>query len=192
MKTNREKYDYYCGQIAEKDAIAITLCVPTPAPTVFYAIRKFEAVPVEVTHITRNRRGFFFERGPCRVSKAMLAEAMKVWSEWESPTLNDIFVHYRQKMDYGTLSGAHPYAKIGASSEMAWSAESLTPEIERRRALYEPRDGHKPCNYCQKQTPEAGMHSATIYYRERGQSCTKVGKYCGQSCAHADQCAHEG
>lgn len=192
MKTNREKYEHYCAEIEAMDRAAIAALIPV-APTHFYEIRNFEAVPVEVTHQTAShRRGIYKHDESDRVTKIEVAVAEKHLAEWTAPTLDTIFVHYKEKRTYGVVSGAHPYSKIDAAVDMAWRAEDLAVKIERRRELYAPRDGHQPCGYCQKQVPEQSLISGRIFYRESGRTREKTGKYCSATCHHYDQCGHEG
>ena len=192
MRTNREKYDFYLVEIRTKDAAAIAALILGGVPTQFFSIKNYAATPIEVTGFSVYRRGIYAHAEDDRVTKDEVATAMKCAAEWVAPTLDEIMVSYKDQCGYGTVTGAHPYGKIESDPMMAWTAEALEPEIERRRALYAPRDGHKPCNYCQKQTPEGDLVSATIYYRERGGSRTKVGQYCSGQCAGNDQCGHEG
>lgn len=192
MKTNRAKYEHYRAEIAAKDAAAIAALIPDGIPAQFFTIKRFDAVPSEVTGVGIYRRGIYAHDESDRVTRAEVELAMKCAEEWAAPSLGEVSVHYREKSEFGTVTGAHPYTKIDGDKNFAWSAEDLEPEIQRRRELYAPRDGHKPCGYCQKQTPEASLISATIYYRDRGRSCTKTGMYCSGTCSHHDQCAHEG
>lgn len=192
MRTNREKYEFYRAQIVAKDAAAIAALIPDGVPTQFYAIKKYAAVPVEVTGAKVYRRGIYAPNADERMTKIDVANAQKCAEEWQAPTIEDVMVHYREVQDYGTVTGAHPYGKIDSDPMMAWTPEELAPEIERRRALYAPREGCKPCQYCRKQHPENELVSAKIFYRDQGGSKTKVGQYCSGTCAGHDQCAHEG
>lgn len=190
--TNREKYESYRAQILAKDAEAIAAILPDGVPSQFYQIRKYEAAPVIITGVGVYHRGIYKPGSDQRMTKADVELAAKAVEEWTAPTLDQVLVHYEYKEEFGRVTGAHPHAKITADPMMAWTAEELAPEIERRKALYAPRDGHKPCDYCRKKTPEAGLKDATIFYRERGQSRTMVRKHCSAHCAYADQCSHEG
>lgn len=191
MQTNREKYEHYCAEIAERDRQAIATLIPV-VPAQFYTIRRFEVVPSEVTHLEVYRHGIYKLGETDRVTRDELTMAKNHLDEWTAPTLDGIQVHYRQKQSYGTVTGAHTYLKIEAATDMAWAAEDLALEIERRRALYAPREGHQPCGYCQKQTPEQSLISGRIFYRESGRTREKTGKYCSAICHHYDQCGHEG
>jgi hypothetical protein len=191
MRTNREKYEYYCAEIEAKDRAAIAALVPV-TPSQFYTIRAYEAVAVEVTGLGVHRSGIYKHDESDRVTKAEVELAARHAAEWVAPTLDTLFVHYRDRQAIGTVTGAHPYSKIEADAGMAWQAENLAPEIERRRALYAPRDGHTACAYCRTQTPTDRLVSRTIYYRDRGGSQTKVGQYCTDQCGYYDQCGHEG
>jgi hypothetical protein len=193
MKTNREKYDYYCGIIDRMDEEAIAGLLPGAMPSQFFTISQYEAKPVAVTGVERGfRRGFYRKDPPTRIMLADVELAKKIAEEWAAPTMDDIYVFYSEKGQYGTASGAHPYSKIGSDPLLAWTAEALAPEIERRRALYAPRDGHQPCAYCRKQTPEGEMVPHTIHYRDRGGLAKKVGQYCSAQCGGYDQMGHEG
>lgn len=192
MKTNREKYDFFCGLIANKDAAAIKVLLPTGVPSQFYAIENFEAAPITVTNVRRMRNGFYVKAAPDRIMTADVAKAQNIADTWAAPTLDDLYVFYSRKRSHGTESGAHPFPKIGMDPMMAWGADFLMPEIERRRALYEPREGNAPCGYCQRQTPVADLIDGKIFYRDRGGSAQKVKKYCSPKCHGNDQCGHEG
>lgn len=192
MRTNREKYEHYCAEIAAKDSVAIAALLPDGVPSQFYTIQGFEAAPSEVSHIGVSRRGIYKHDESDRVSKAEVELAMKYAEEWVAPTLDSIYVHYKKKEAYGSVSGAHPYNKIGADANMAWLADDLAGEIERRRELYAPREGHTACDYCRKQHPTESLVSRKIFYRDQGGSRTKIGKYCCDQCGYNDQCGHEG
>ena len=192
MRTNREKYDHICGQIAAKDQAAITALLPDSVPGQFFTIAQYEAKPIAVTGVQRYRRGFYVKGEEARITKQDLADATSALDGWAMPVLDDLFVHYSYKQTIGTVSGAYTYPKIGADATLAWDAETLSPEIERRRALYAPREGHEPCAYCRKQTPSASMVSHTIYYRNRGGLAQKTGRYCSATCGGYDQMGHEG
>lgn len=191
MRTNREKYEHYCAGIEAGDQQAIAELIPE-VPAQFYIIRNFEAVSVEVTHMGVYRRGLYKHDDSDRITKAEVELAKQCAETWAEPTLDTIFVHYREKQSYGTVTGAHPYNKIETSADMAWKAEDLAAEIERRRELYAPRDGHTACGYCRKQTPTESLVNHMIHYRDQGGSKTKIGKYCSAQCGYHDQCGHEG
>lgn len=192
MRTNREKYDHICSCIKAKDQAAIRAILPAGAPGQFYTIEQYEAKPMGITSISRYRRGFCVKSDESRITKADIETAAAVLSAWAEPLLEEIFVHYSYKQTYGTVSGAHPYSKIEGDVSLAWTAEALLPEIERRRALYAPRDGHEPCTYCRKQTPSEAMVSHTILYRDRGGLARKTCRYCSATCGGYDQMGHEG
>jgi hypothetical protein len=190
-QTNREKYENYRLEIEAKDRQAIAALLPS-VPTQFYTINAYETVAVEVTSVGVYRRGIYQPDESNRMTRDQVALAKKYLDEWAAPTLKDISVHYRHKQAYGTVSGAHRYQKIEEDAGMAWRAEDLADEIERRRMLYAPRDGHTACAYCRKQTPTANLVSHTIHYRDRGGLRKKVGQYCSGQCGYYDQCGHEG
>jgi hypothetical protein len=192
MKTNREKYDHICGQIADKDQAAILALLPDGVPGQFHTIDQYEAKPIAVTGISRYRRGFYVKDAEARIMKKDVEEANAALASWAAPALGDIMVGYSYKQTYGTVSGAHPYPKIGGDVMLAWDAEALLPEIERRRALYAPREGHEPCAYCRKQAPSASMVSGTIIYRDIGGVARKTCRYCSPNCHGNDQMGHEG
>lgn len=192
MRTNREKYDHICGQIAAKDQAAISELLPNGVPAQFHVIEQYEAKPVSVTEVRRYRRGFYVKGADARVTKKDLEEVAAVLEGWGMPAMDDIVVGYSYKQTYGTVSGAHAYPKIGRDAALAWSAEALASEIERRRELYAPREGSEPCAYCRKQAPSASMVSLTIFYRDRGGLAQKIGRYCSATCGGYDQCGHEG
>ncbi|MFK3738973.1 YdaE family protein [Massilia sp. TN1-12] len=192
MKTNREKYDHICGQIAAKDQAAIAALLPDGVPIQFHTIEQYEARPIDVTSVQRHRRGFYIKAGDARVTRQDLQEANAVLDNWTMPALDDLFVFYSYKQTYGIVSGAYPYQKIGGDVTLAWDADALAPEIERRRELYAPREGHEPCAYCRKQTPSASTVSGTIYYRDRGGLAQKTCRYCSPTCHGHDQMGHEG
>lgn len=192
MRTNREKYDHICGQIAAKDQAAINALMPNGVPPVFYTIEKYEAKPIDVTSVSRRRRGSYAKSADARITKRDIEEVDAVLAGWAEPVLDDVMVGYSYKQTYGTVSGAYPYPKIGGDAMLAWDAAALTPEIERRRALYAPREGHEPCAYCRKQTPSASMFSGTIFYRNIGGLARKTCRYCSPTCHGHDQCGHEG
>jgi hypothetical protein len=192
VKTNREKYDYICGQIAAKDQAAIRKLLPDGVPDQFHAIAQYEAKPIAVTNVGRYRRGFYAKGVDARITKRDVEEASATLASWAAPALDDIMVGYSYKQACGTVSGAHPYPKIGGDVTLAWDAEALSPEIERRRELYAEREGHEPCAYCRKQTPSTSMVNHTIYYRDRGGLAQKIGRYCSPTCGGYDQMGHEG
>lgn len=192
MKTNREKYDHICDQIAAKDQAAILALLPDGVPGQFYTIEQYEAKPIAVTNISRHRRGFYVRRVDARITKKDIEEADAVLTGWTSPALDEIMVGYSYKQTYGTVSGAYPYTVIGSKAGLAWTAEALTPEIEFRRDLYAEREGHEPCAYCRKQTPSAAMVSGTILYRDRSGLARKTLRYCSPTCHGSDQMGHEG
>lgn len=192
MRTNREKYDHICGQIVAKDQAAIRELLPAGVPSQFHTIEQYQAKPIPVTGVSRYRRGFYVKNADARITKKDVEEADATLSSWAAPALDEIMVGYSYKQTYGTVSGAHPYPKIGSDHMLAWDAEALIPEIDRRRELYAPREGHEPCAYCRKQTPSSSMVSHTIHYRDRGGLAKKVGRYCSATCGGYDQMGHEG
>jgi hypothetical protein len=192
MRTNREKYEHYCAEIAAKDAEAIAGLFQQGVPARLYKIQNYAAAEVEVTSVGVYRRGIYKHDESDHVTKAEVELAAKHAAEWTAPTLDTILVHYREVQAYGVASGAHPFSKIAAAVDLAWQAEDLSAEIARRRELYAPRDGHTACGYCQKQRPTDKLVSKTIFYRDRGGSRTKVGQYCSDQCGYYDQCGHEG
>ena len=189
--TNREKYEDYCAEIEAKDRAVIAALIPV-APPCFYIIRAFDVVPVEITHLSAEHRGLYKHDESDRVTKAEVELAAKLAVDWVAPTLDTLFVHYIERKESYTVTGAHPYRTIESDDGMAWRAESLVPEIERRRSLYAPREGHTACAYCRIQTPDEKLVSRTIYYRDQGGSKTKVVQYCTSQCGYYDQCGHEG
>lgn len=192
MRTNREKYDHICGQIAAKDQAAIAALLPDGVPSQFHTIEQYEVKPITVTGVKRYRHGFYVKGDDARITRQDLQDASSALDSWAMPALDDLFVHYSYKQTYGVVSGAYPYPKIGADALLAWDAEALSAEIERRRALYAQREGHEPCAYCRKQTPSGSMVSHTIYYRDRGGLAQKIGRYCSRTCGGYDQMGHEG
>lgn len=192
MKTNREKYDHICGQIASKDQAAISELLPNGVPPQFHVIEQYEAKPITVTNVSRHRRGFYVKGADARITKKDIEEADAALASWAAPSLDDIMVGYSYKQTYGTVSGAYAYPKIGGDVMLAWDAAALAPEIERRHALYAPREGHEPCAYCRKQTSSELMVSHTIHYRDRGGLAKKIGRYCSSTCGGYDQMGHEG
>lgn len=192
MRTNREKYDHICDQIAAKDQAAILALLPDGVPGQFYTIEQYEAKPIAVTNVRRHRLGFYVKSADARIMKNDIEEAEAVLTDWADPALVDIMVGYSYKQNYGTVSGAYPYPKIGGDVTLAWDAEALAPEIERRRALYADREGHEPCTYCRKQTPSGSMVNHTIHYRDQGGLKKKTCRYCSPTCGGYDQMGHEG
>lgn len=192
MKTNREKYDHICDQIKARNSAAIRELLPDGVPEQFYAINGYSANPVAVTEVRRHMPGFYVKPADSRIMTKDIDDATAALEAWVKPTLDDIMVHYSEKKTYGNISGAYPYPKIGSDAGMAWTAEALAPEIERRRALYAEREGHDPCTYCRKQTPSGSMVSRTIYYRNRGGLAQKTCRYCSPACGGYDQMGHEG
>lgn len=192
MKTNREKYDHICIEIVAKDQAAINALLPNGVPAQFYTIEQYEAKPVIVTEVRRYRLGFYVKGTDSRIMKKDVEEAGAVLDNWTMPALDDIVIGYSYQQTYGAISGAHAYPKIGGDAMLAWSAEALAPEIERRRELYAPRDGHEPCTYCRKQAPSASMVNHTILYRDRGGLARKTCRYCSPACGGYDQMGHEG
>lgn len=192
MKTNHEKFTYYCGQIKAKDAEAIAALLPDGVPSQFFVIRQYEAKPVAVTGLGVFRRGVYEPSQGDRITKAEVARVQALLESWEAPELADVQIHYREQGVFGTVTGAHKHGKIEEDPIMAWMAEELAPEIARRYAMYSPREGHTACAYCRKQTPDDSMVSRKIFYRGRGGLATKTGKYCSEQCGHHDQCSHEG
>lgn len=191
MKTNREKYEHYCAQIAAGDDQAIAELIPV-MPACFYLIRSFEAVPVEITNFGVYHKGLYKHAESDRIKKSEVELAKQYADAWDEPTFDTIYIYCRDKTSFGTVTGAHPFSKIDATPDMAWKPEDLTAEIERRRELYAPRDGHTACGYCQKQTPTENLVDRMIYYRDQGGSKSKIGKYCSAQCGSHDQCGHEG
>lgn len=192
MKTNREKYDHYCGLIATQDEEAIKALLPDGVPTQFFTIEQYEAKPIIVTGVRRYRPRFYVKPAPDRITKADVEAAKQVAESWAAPTLEEIQVGYSYRQTYGVISGSYQYPDIGRKVGLEWTAEALVPEIERSSTLYAPREGHKPCTYCRKQTPENEMLSGTIFYRDRGGSARKTCLYCSGKCHGYDQCGHEG
>jgi len=192
MRTNREKYNHICSEIAAKDQAAINELLPNGVPSQFHTIEKYEAKQIAVTNVSRYRRGFYVKGADARITKKDIEEADAVLASWVAPALDDIMVGYSYKQSYGTVSGAYPYQKIGGDVTLAWDAETLSPEIERRRALYADREGHEPCTYCRKQTPSSQMVNHTIFYRDQGGLKRKTCRYCSPECGGYDQMGHEG
>lgn len=192
MRTNREKYDHICGQIAAKDQAAIRELLPDGVPSQFHTIEQYVAKPITVTEVRRHRSGFYVKDADDRITKKDVEQAGAALEGWAAPSLGDILVHYSYKQTYGTVSGAHPYPKIGSDVNLAWTAEALASEIQRRRELYAEREGHEPCAYCRKQTLSGSMVSHTIHYRDRGGLAKKTGRYCSATCGGYDQMGHEG
>lgn len=192
MKTNAEKFSYYCGQIKAKDAEAIAALIPGGVPSQFFVIRQYEAKPVTVTGLGVYRRGVYELSARDRITKAEVAQVQAMLESWEAPALADVLIHYREEGGFGTATGAHKHGKIEADPLLAWTAEELAPEIERRYALYSPREGHTACAYCRKQTLDADLVSRKIFYRDISGPSTKTGKYCSDQCGGYDQMGHEG
>lgn len=195
MKTNRDKYEHYRQIIEEKDAAAIAALIPDGAPAQFYRIEEYEAMPTAVTGLSVYHRGIYKPAADERMTKIEVECAKRAAENWATPTFDDILVGFSHKQKYGTVTGAHKYSKMQddpAITSVAWTAEELQPEIERRRALYAPREGCKACDYCRKQTPESEMVKHTIFYRDVGGRATKTGLYCSSQCGGYDQMGHEG
>lgn len=192
MKTNRDKYEHYRQIIEAKDAEAIAVLLPNSLPEQFYRIEGYEAVPTDVTSLGICHLGIYKPFADQRMTKIEVEVAKFAAENWECPTLNSIEVFFSYKQKYGTVTGARSYWDLEADPAIAWSAEELQPEIERRRALYAPREGCKPCQYCQKQTPENDLIPHKIFYRNAGGSATKTGLYCSSQCGGYDQMGHEG
>lgn len=192
MKTNREKYCIYLSLMQTKDAAAIAKLFPNGVPHQLYGVGHFSLRVFDVLHVSRHRNGFY-ELGPDRrITSADVAEVMKYATEWTPPKEDDVLVHYRYSETHGKVQGAFNLKKITPAEGLAWTAQELESEIQRRKALYEPREGHQPCQYCQKQTPIESLVPATITYRSHGGLQKKNGMYCSSACASYDQMGHEG
>lgn len=192
MKTNRDKYEHYRLAIEEKDMAAIAALIPNGVPAQFFRIEEYEAVATVVTGLSVYHRGIYKPAADDRMTKVEVECAKQAAENWMAPTLEEILVGFSYKVKFGNVTGAHKYSKIEADPGLAWSAEELQPEIERRRALYAPREGCKACEYCRKQAPESEMVKHKIFYRDVGGSATKVGLYCSSQCGGYDQMGHEG
>lgn len=190
--TNREQYENYCTMIADRDNGAIAQLLPDGVPAQFYTIKDYEAAPIAVTSVKRYRKGFCKKDEKAKITKVDVDHVMRIAQGWAPPALDDIMIGYSYKQTFGTVSGAYPYSKIGSQPDLAWTAEALGPEIERRRALFAPREGHEPCAYCRIQMPSASMVNHTIYYRDRGGLAQKTCRYCSPACGGYDQMGHEG
>lgn len=192
MKTNRDKYEQYRLVIEEKDTAAIAALIPNGVPSQFYRIEQYEAVPTAVTGLSIYRRGIYKPAADERMTKIEVECAKQCAESWKHPQLSDILVGYEYKQKIGTVRGAHPYSKIEDDPVLAWTFDELQPEIERRRALYAPREGCKACAYCRKQTPESEMVKCKIFYRDICGSATRFGLYCSSQCGGYDQMGSEG
>jgi hypothetical protein len=192
MRTNREKYDLYLSLMKTKDAAAIAKLFPNGVPSQFYGVGHYTLRVFDVLSVSRYRAGFY-ERGPdSRVTSSDVAAVTKYANEWTPPKDDEVLVHYQYSETHGRVQGAYSIKKITPSEGMAWKAEDLEAEIQRRKALYEPREGHQPCQYCGKQQPIDSLVSGTVTYRSHGGLQTKKGMYCSSACASHDQMGHEG
>lgn len=195
MKTNRDKYEHYRQIITNNDAEAISELLPNGVPRQFFQIEAYEAKAITVSGLSVYHRGIYTPDAGEKMTKAEVECAKQAAENWQAPTLDEILVCFLYKQKYGTVTGAHKYSKMQddpAITSVAWTAEELQPEIERRRSLYAPRDGCKACEYCRKQTPEIEMVKHTIFYRDVGGRATKTGLYCSSQCGGYDQMGHEG
>lgn len=192
MRTNRDKYEHYRQIIANNDAEAISGLLPNGVPQQFFQIEEYEAKAIIVSGLSVYHRGIYTPGAGEKMTKAEVECAKQAAENWQAPTLDDILIGYSYKQKYGTVTGAHKYSKMEADPGLAWTAEELTPEIERRRALYAPREGCKACAYCRKQAPESEMVKCKIFYRDIGGSATRVGLYCSAQCGGYDQMGSEG
>ena len=193
MVTNRKKFDDAWHEIDAKDADCIAKMLPNGLPTHIYWIGKFSAKELTVKFARRHYRGIY-RKGPEEKATNKDVEAiLQHLSGWAPPSEDDISIHYEYRETYGLVSGADPLSKINAGETMAWTVEQLQPEIDRRRELYEPREGCAPCQYCGKQNPPTNMIEGTVIYRMNRGLHRKTGMYCkDKPCATHDQMGHEG
>jgi hypothetical protein len=193
MRTNREKYNHYWQEIDAKDAAEIVKLFPNGAPSQFYRLTMYSYEEMAVTRVGRFRQGIHKKDSESRISKGDVADVIGCAEGWTPPTTDEVYVHYEYANSFGRVSGAEKLSKIIAVDGMAWTVEELADEIQRRKALYEPRDGHTPCAYCQKQNPPENMVDGTVIYRTGGGIASKTQKYCkDKPCAGYDQMGHEG
>ena len=99
---------------------------------------------------------------------------------------------YALRKDSGSWSASWKLSDIQESSKMAFSEAELQPELERRRALYELKDGQIHCQYCHKAVDEKSAISYRVISYANYGSRGRLGKYCSRDCANFDQMAHEG
>jgi hypothetical protein len=85
---------------------------------------------------------------------------------------------------------------LALSKTLSFDRDSLISVCEDLRERYAPRDGYKPCSYCNKQVPEAELITGVIISQEVGGSgrCVtrREKRYCSHACNRYDQMAHEG
>lgn len=193
MRTNREKYNHYWNEIDTKDAAEVAKLFPNGVPSQFFCLTQYSYRVMAVTRVRRFHKGIFKKDGESRISKKDVADAVMCAEGWTPPTPDEVYVHYEYAESYGRVSGAEKLSKIIAADGVAWTVEELAEEIQRRKELYEPREGHSPCAYCQKQNPPENLVDGTVIYRTGGGIARKTQKYCkDKPCAGYDQMAHEG
>lgn len=193
MATNRKRYADAWQAIESLDVAEVTKIFPDGLPSQFFCLGMYSAEVRLVKSAKRHYRGIYEKDNKEKVTNAEVITITQFLNGWKPPTADDIFIHWAEIRTYGKVSGADSLSKINAGKEMAWTADQLAPEIERRKELYEPREGYAPCQYCQKQNPPENMIEGTVIYRMQRGIGRKTGMYCkDKPCASHDQMGHEG
>jgi len=192
MTTNKKKFADAWQIIDGRDAASIADRFPNGLPPQFFRVGKFSADAINVTGARRGYPGYR-KGGADKVLNADVDAVMRLLENWHIPTEGETFISYQEDRPYGRISGAECLLKINAGKDLAWTVEQLQPEIDRRKELYEPREGNAPCAYCGKQNPPKNMIEGVVIYRMQKGIGRKTGMYCkDKPCATHDQMGHEG
>jgi hypothetical protein len=132
----------------------------------------------------------WYNKKPTRKDLARLI----IWFDEFEPMEEYILLYYKYKPEFslsGSVSGAHNYIETHIDSYRSFDRAKLENKLVQLQEIYAPREGHKSCAYCRKQTLEANLVEYTVIARQYP-NMRKTSKYCSLICGANDQMAHEG
>jgi len=110
------------------------------------------------------------------------------------PTKDHIMFFYTYSYGDGSgVEGADTLVDIISSERISFNKEDLVPELKKMKELYEPREGHIKCHYCDRQRLPKDIHQKTIISRMYSNCESPLRNYCNdRPCASYDQMGSEG
>jgi len=194
MRTNLEKFKYYMDLLNQKAQPFIDSKFPCGKPEKLFVLNGYSHIQeCQITSIKYDF-GWINEEKP---TKADIEDVKTYLNSALEFTDDKIVLFYEYRIGDHKVSGAYRLNRILNEKHLAFTYDELTGELQRRKELYEPREGYIKCSYCWKQNPPENTVYDKLIFRDwdgRKQFVNeKELPYCkDKPCASHDQMAHEG
>ncbi len=188
--TNKDRYDHAWEQLEARVKPHIAALFPNGIPSTLYRVEGYKRISELTVMYAGYDHGAYRRQSPTRADEAEI-EALLIEPFVFNP--ERLFIHWSEQQEKYRTEGAIKYTSIDGV-KIGWDRQSLEPELQHRKEIYEPREGYTACAYCGKQSRTEDMHIAQIWspnWKATGGLSPKR-YYCNAGCAGYDQMAHEG